>query len=112
METLIASTRERGLQALRDGDLDAAVDLLTRAVREDEQDADAQACLGIACGQKGLHGEAARALQTAVRLRPQEARYHYNLGVALEMAGDSAAALQSCRRALQVSPGYEQARAN
>src|SRR5689334_4960156 len=110
MEMLITPLREQGFQALREGDLDAALEFLNQAAREDPQDAEVQAYLGVASSQKGLHGEAARALQAAIRLRPQEARFHHNLGVALEMAGDPAAAIQSLRRALQVDPSYSQAR--
>src|SRR5258707_10088776 len=111
METSTATLREQGLQALRDGDADGAVDHLARAVMADAQDAEAQAFLGVAYSQKGLHAQAKRALQTAVELRPQEVRYHFNLGVALEQASDWNGAANTYRRVLQVNPEHPQARA-
>jgi uncharacterized RDD family membrane protein YckC len=110
METPDSSLREQGLQALRTGNLDSAIDLLARAVIADSQDAEAQALLGVAYCQKGLHAQATRALQTAVTLRPQEARFHYNLGVALEQAGDRQRAAAALREALQINPQHAQAR--
>src|SRR5947207_10618442 len=111
MENATPNLREQGVQALREGNLDGAVDLLARAVMADGQDAEAQAFLGVAYSQKGLHPQAKRALQTAVELRPQEARYQFNLGVALEVANDLAGAAAAYQRVLQLNPEHPQARA-
>jgi uncharacterized RDD family membrane protein YckC len=110
METPTPSLREQGLQALRESNLDGAIDLLARAVMADAQDAEAQAFLGVAYSQKGLHAQAVRALQTAVSLQPQEARYRFNLGVAMESGGDAAGAAEAYRETLRLNPQHPQAR--
>src|SRR5438477_138406 len=53
MEALTLSLRDQGIEALRSGDTNGAVDLLARAVMADGQDAEAQAFLGVAYSQKG-----------------------------------------------------------
>ncbi|MFN3651833.1 MAG: RDD family protein [Armatimonadota bacterium] len=111
METPTPSLREQGIQALKEGALDRAIDLLARAVMANDNDADAKAFLGVAYSQKGLHAQAKRALQTAVELQPQNANYQYNLGVALERAGDMQGAAVAYRDALQLNKDHAQARA-
>lgn len=111
MDTSTSSLREQGLQALRQGQIDQAVDLLARAVIADGRDAEAQAFLGVAYSQKGLHAQAKRALQSAVALQPQSASYQFNLGVALEHSGDLQGAAAAYRLALQLNPEHPQARA-
>src|SRR5205823_2579400 len=52
-----------------------------------------------------------RALQTTVDRAPQNASFHFNLGVALERAGDLRGAAISYRDTLQHSRDHAQARA-
>jgi uncharacterized RDD family membrane protein YckC len=103
------SLREQGLQALREANLDRAIDLLVRAVMADDRDTDAKAALGIAYSQKGLHEQAKRAIQTAVERQPQNAAYRYNLGLVLERAGDVQGAIVAFRDTLLVQPQHPQA---
>lgn len=103
--------REQGMQALQEGNLDKAIDLLARAVMADDKDSDAKALLGITYSQKGLHAQARRALETAVSSQPQNSNYRFNLGVVLERAGDLAAAAVAYRDTLQLSPQHTQAKA-
>jgi uncharacterized RDD family membrane protein YckC len=110
MSITLPSLREQGIQALRDGDLDQAIEVFTHALIAERRDAEAQMFLGVAYSQKGLHAQAKRALQTAVDLRPQEARWHFNLGVALEAAGDASGAVSAYRCAVQIDPEQAQAR--
>src|SRR5437016_925128 len=102
MATDTPSSREQGIQALREGDLDRAIDLLTRALTTGGRDAEVQMLLGVAYSQKGLHTQARRALQTAVELEPQSPTFQFNLGVALERAGDTAAAATAFRETLRL----------
>jgi tetratricopeptide (TPR) repeat protein len=111
MDTFIPSLREQGVQALRQGHLDQAIDFLVQAVRVDSRDAEAQAFLGMAYSQKGLHPQAIQALTTAVEREPQNAQYSHNLGAALERAGDRQHAAAAYREALQIDPQHAQARA-
>src|SRR6266542_250836 len=101
MDSPTPSLREQGIHALREGNLDQEVELLARAVMADGQDAEAQAFLGVAYGQKGQHAQARRALQTAISLPPAEPRYQFNLGVLLEQGGDASGAEHAYREALR-----------
>jgi uncharacterized RDD family membrane protein YckC len=111
METSAPSPREQGIAALREGDLDRAIDCLGRAVALDDRDAEARACLGVAYSRKGRHAQAKQMLQAAVELQPQNARYRFNLGAALEAAGDAAGAALAYREALRIDPAHAQAKA-
>jgi hypothetical protein len=111
MDNPTPSLREQGIQALRAGNIDPAVDLLARAVIADPQDAEAQAFLGVAYSQKGMYAQAKRALDSAIELQPGNAGFRFNLGVALEQAGDGAGAASAYREALQINPEHPQARA-
>jgi uncharacterized RDD family membrane protein YckC/Tfp pilus assembly protein PilF len=103
--------REQGLQALRAGDADGAIELLSQTVTANELDSDARAYLGVAYSQKGLHQQARHALQRAVDLQPRSAHYRFNLGVAMERAGQKPAAVEAYRAALQIDPSHAQAQA-
>lgn len=111
METSAPSPREQGIAALREGDLDRAIDCLGRAVALDDRDAEARACLGVAYSRKGRHAQAKQVLQAAVELQPQSARYRFNLGAALETAGDAAGAALAYREAFRIDPEHAQAKA-
>jgi len=76
MDGVSPSLREQGMQALRDGEIDRAVDLLARTVIADGQDAEAQALLGVAYSQKGLHAQATRFVLAA---RYSYFRGHYRI---------------------------------
>ena len=105
------SLREQGMQALQQGRIDQAIDLLARAVMADDRDADAKAILGVAYSQKGLHAQAKRALQTAVELQPQNPSFRYNLGIVLERSGEMQGAAIAYRDTLQINKDHAQARA-
>src|SRR5258707_5684455 len=111
MDSATPSLRARGIEALRAGHLEQAIDLLVRAVVADGRDAEAQAFLGVAYSQKGLHSEARRALQTAVDQEPRSASHWYNLGTALERAGDMPAAAAAYGEVLRINPVHGPAQA-
>lgn len=106
MESASPSLREQGIQALREGRIDAAIDLLSRAALAGGDDAEAQACLGIACSRNGLHAQARQALEAAVALEPGNADYRFHLGAALEQAGDLSGALRAYREALRIDDSH------
>src|SRR2546422_6195344 len=111
MDSSTPCLRARGIQELRAGNLDQAIDLLARAVIADVRDVEAQAFLGVAYSQKGLHTQATRALQTAADLEPRNASHWYNLGMALERAGDMPGAAVAYGEVLQINPVHAQAQA-
>src|SRR5262249_5741502 len=110
METPDGSPREQGVQALRAGRVDEAIELLAQAVAADGRDAEAHAFLGVAHSQKGCHTRARQSLQSAVALAPGNPHYRFNLGVALERAGDVSGAAEAYRETLVIHPQHPQAR--
>jgi uncharacterized RDD family membrane protein YckC len=110
MEPSGAGLRQQGLQALRAGEVDRAIELLARAAEVDPADAEATALLGVAYSQGERHAEAARVLQAAVARQPTNPNYRFNLGVALERAGETPRATQAFRETLQLDPGHAAAR--
>jgi uncharacterized RDD family membrane protein YckC len=86
-----------------------AVQLLGRAAAENPHDAEGLALLGMAYSQIGQHPPACRTLQAAIQRQPVNAGYRYQLGLALERAGDRYAAAQAYRDALRVNPAFSPA---
>jgi hypothetical protein len=111
MDPSTAPLRDQALQAMREGQIDKAIDLLARAVMRDDSDAEAKALLGVAYSQKGLHEQAKRALQTAVELQPQNPSFKFNLGMVLERAGDTPGAAVAFWETLQLNKDHAQAKA-
>ncbi len=64
-------------------------------------------------GQKGADGAAVAAeFREAIRLRPEYAEAHNNLGLVLIQSGDDAAGIAALREALRIAPDYADARTN
>ena len=95
---------KRGQEAAARGDLDAARQQLTEALRLDETDAEAQSLLGFVLGQQGDLASALIHLQRAVELRPESAEAHYNLGVALWYSGSRDRAISELKESVRLDP--------
>ena len=54
--------------------------------------------------------EAMEHLEQALRINPDSAEAHYDLGVALEQAGRVGEAVEHYQQALRIKPGYTEAR--
>ncbi len=94
------STREAAFEALRSGNLEQALPLLSQLVEEHPSDAEAQAYLGVAYGHLGMHEQATGCLAEATRLAPAVPALHYNHGRALEQQGRLVDALAAYRTAV------------
>lgn len=68
--------------------------------------------LGLICHQRRDFGEAAAAIEEAVRLQPGIAEYHNNLGEVYRALGRVADAVKCYRRALELNPAYADAHYN
>lgn len=102
--------RAQGLTALRSGQLQEAIRLLTEATTANPTDVQALAMLGAAYGQAGSMNEAVEALQKAAALNPGSASIQYNLGVACRKAGRIEEARAALRASLGADPSYQRAR--
>ena len=88
-DTLIDLTRV----ALAAGDNDGALGYLAHARDLAPKDARLPYEFGMICAEKGLYGEARKALTEAVELDPQNPDYNFNLGTVISFSRDPAEAL-------------------
>ncbi len=86
--------------------------LLEDAARQHPNDPDIPAEAGRIALQAGNPGQALEAFGRAAALRPRDAQAVNNIGVALSMLGQKAAAEVQFRRALQMEPCQKDARKN
>src|SRR5438874_1752189 len=105
-----APLRQQGVEALRGGQIDAAIDALSRHLTSAPDDAEALGWLGVACSQKGLHDQAVPYLDRAAHLQPAMPGLHFNRAVALERAGRAADAAAAYQQTLRLNPSHPQAR--
>jgi predicted O-linked N-acetylglucosamine transferase (SPINDLY family) len=95
-----------GLIAYRQGDLRRAREHLDEAVESAPDDGEIQAHLCEILRNLEEHDAAIAAGREAVRLRPEAAPAHNNLGLALFDAGNLTEAEEAFRHALETDPGY------
>ncbi|MBI2843746.1 MAG: tetratricopeptide repeat protein [Armatimonadetes bacterium] len=98
-------TREEGLRLLRDQEIDAAIECLTRVVESDPADARAYSYLGAAYARKGEFTESIRAFEQSLAINPTPSAY-FNLGLAYQEAGRLTAAVSHYHKALELEPHY------
>jgi superkiller protein 3 len=94
----------RAREAAARGDLAAARDHATEAIRRDDAHAEAHNLLGFVLGQQGDLAAAVRELERAIVLRPESADAHYNLGVALWYHGARERSLSELRESVRLDP--------
>ncbi len=98
-----------GLIADQRGDRQKAVELITRATREDPAAADYFSNLGAVLKKAGNLEEASRALREATRLAPGNAAAVFNLGSVLLSLQQYAEAKHHIEKALVLRPGFAEA---
>ncbi len=94
----------RAQEAAGRGNLSAARQQLTDALRLDENHAESHNLLGFILGQEGDLSAAVPHLERAVALRPESAEAHYSLGVALWYGGSRDRALSELRQSVTLDP--------
>ena len=82
------------------------VKLLSKAVRANSENFDANRMLADALMLQGEHEEAIQHYEEALHLRPNHAKTHNNLGFALGKRADFAAAIRHFKEAVRLRPGY------
>jgi protein O-GlcNAc transferase len=87
--TPVPNLLEMARQRFRTGDWQGAEQLCRELLRVDEQQADASHMLAVIAGQKGRHDEAIHHLQTVLRLQPNSAEAHNNMGNVLRIISSS-----------------------
>ena len=110
---LTASTLVRQAKALDPSkDRTQVVQLLSKAVRANRENFDANRMLGDALVFQGKYKEAIQYYEGALRLRPNHAETHNNLGFALGQHGNFIAALRHFQEAVRLRPNYTDAKRN
>jgi tetratricopeptide (TPR) repeat protein len=95
---------KRGQESAARGELDAARQQLTEALRVDEGHAEAHNLLGFIVGQQGDLPASLVHLERAIALRPESAEAHYNLGVALWYSGTRERGISELRESVRLDP--------
>jgi tetratricopeptide (TPR) repeat protein len=124
---LRAGNLEQGLGQLEAGlnvpvpvppppDWDAAIAALRQAVVSSPKRPEshqAQNLLGLMLGRKGAPGDdVLSAFRAAIRLRPDYAEAHNNLGLVLIQSGKDEEGIAALREAVRLAPAYAEARTN
>ncbi len=99
-------TWQDGLAALRAGQVEQAVEILSAAVNAEPNNASALQYLGIAHGQRGEWEQSIAALSRAARLDPYNAPARYNLAEVYRQMGRVAEARSEYEEALKIDPTY------
>lgn len=96
----------------RQGQIEAAVELMRKTVALLPEDAEAHNNLGKTLQEQGQFAEAETSLCRALELKPDFAEAHYNLGQIYQMLGQLSEAEASYRRTLAINPNFAEAHNN
>jgi tetratricopeptide (TPR) repeat protein len=95
---------------------DQAIAALRQALASNPRHAEtpeAHNVLGLVLGRKGARGEeVAAAFRAAIRIRPDYAEAHNNLGLVLIQSGNDEEGIAALREAVRLAPAYAEARTN
>ena len=110
---LTASAFVRQAKALTPSkDHKRVVQLLSRAVRANRENFDANRLLGDALMFQSKYEEAIQHYKQALHLRPNHAETHNNLGFALGQRGSLIEAVRHFKEAVRLRPNYTDAKRN
>ncbi len=110
---LTASALVRQAKALNPSkDYKQMTQFLSKAVRANRENFDANRMLGDALMFQGKYKEAIQHYEGALRLRPNHAETHNNLGFALGQRGNFIGALRHFKEAVRLRPNYTDAKRN
>jgi tetratricopeptide (TPR) repeat protein len=99
----------RGLAALDEGRLDAAIFDFEAALRSNSESSQAYNNLGIAFNQQGRLERAAASLKKAVEIRPHYADAHFNLAMVLREKGEVDESIVHFEKTLKIRPSDAEA---
>lgn len=103
---------QRALHCHRNGQLDRARTMYLEVIAADPSHAEALHLLGVLEFQQGRAAVGAGLIERAIELRPDNAQYHGNLGLALVADGRPQDAMVSYDAAIAMEPGFAEAHAN
>jgi protein O-GlcNAc transferase len=101
-----------GVIALQEGNSEAAVELIGKAIRANPSDPVCYINLGNALKKQGKLDAAADSYHKALARKPEAAEAHFNLGVTLRAQGRPDLAVEHFHKALLFKPDFAGARSN
>ena len=101
-----------GIVANQTGQHDLAVELITRAIKQDGQVSTYFSSLGMALSNRGKFDEAVAAYRHVIRLKPNSADAYSNVGAALSALGKLDEAVTAFREAIRINPDLAEAHYN
>lgn len=103
----VAANNLAWLYAENGGNLDVALQLAQTAKRKLPDTAEVNDTIGYIYYKKNLPALAIPPLRASTEKDPNNAIYHYHLGLAYARAGENAQAVQSLNRALSIAPNFD-----
>jgi protein O-GlcNAc transferase len=101
-----------GIIAQQTGRHELAVELISRAIKQNGRSAAYFCSLGIALKNQGKIDEAVKAYRQAIRIKPDLPEAHCNLGNALRGQGKLDEAVAACSQAIRIKPDLAEAHFN
>jgi tetratricopeptide (TPR) repeat protein len=110
MSALSAPLQRAGLDAMKAGRLQEAIQYLTQAKNVEPDAPETYTYLGVAYTQLGDWDGANHAFGHVVELEPNSPKARFNLGKVFQMEGQTDGARFCFKKALELDPSYAQAR--
>jgi tetratricopeptide (TPR) repeat protein len=101
-----------GLLRAQQGQLDEAIKLIRRALKQNPKSAEAHNNLGNVLHQTRRYTDADNSFKRAVALKPDYARAYNNRGATLQALGEFEEAVRCCETAISIAPDYSDAHHN
>ncbi|MCH6257153.1 tetratricopeptide repeat protein [Puniceicoccaceae bacterium K14] len=104
-EEKIANIERNAENALFDGDIGEAIDLLSKGIKKHKNSASLHRAYGQALADDGKYADAAEALERAITLDPELANLWVNVGEYSELAGNTPKAIEALGQYVLVESG-------
>ncbi len=108
--TTVSDEVRQAVELLQKNRVGEAVELLQRATKKNDQDADAWQYLGVMLNRQGKTNDAQRAFEQVVKLRPTSAAPHNGLAACYLAADKLKEAEKEAQAALKLNPKSDEAR--
>lgn len=103
---LTASRKKKALALLNAGQLQEARDLLIKVCELDKLDTEARLTLGVIYGKLAMHALAAGCFSQVIKIQPNLASAHFNLGITLREQDQFKDAVSAFRKTSELDPNY------
>lgn len=104
------TSRDRGIQLLKEGFFADSIEFLLQAINENPTDIDLYLYLGMVYARQDNLDMSIDILEQAIDIAPTSAKAHYNLGVAYHKLHNLTQAKDEYLRALGLDPSYTSAK--